>query len=793
MNVDLKAELLERSNNGLAFFKIYFGNELRWATKKRSRNLKNPFYPDKNGSFSIYEDDYGRWRFIDYGDPNFRGDCFDFYALVYNIDVKTGFNDLLLKMKQVLEEGISKIAEILPNENNIEKLDIIKVDLHEIEMSDEANKYWRAYGITENILKTNQVTQINGYTLTYKDGLSKYIWQGDMTFAYKMGGYYKIYRPTAERKYKFGYLGKHGQEHVFGWNFQADSKLLFITGGEKDVMTLHSLGFQAICVGSEVAKLSRRLLKDLYHEDYTVIVLYDLDETGRREAAELSYEHSWQIADLSSTIEKELENNVKDVSDYIKNGLSIDKLKVFLNQFEDNSLVSKNSVLANTQTEEFGEIDEIEDFVEHNEEQTYTSIPEKVYENLPHLLQRITAPFEYKVQKDLILTASLGVLSNLIEVSGVYRRNIVYPNLFIFITAPAGSGKGVMKWTRKLGNCLQEKYNQKYNRAKAEYEENNKKGEKPKRQTVFQAANASVSAFIKQLFKNNGKSIIFETEADSLNGVMKNDDWGSFSDMLRRFFEFEDISMLRVDEENSIEIENPRVSIILSGTKDQLFKLMPSSQNGLYSRFLFMDFDRSHDWGSSWDSDESLDNYYNSLSAEIYEYFQMTKGCNIRFRFTSVQQYQFDDYFSKIQDKYETLYGEDIVASVRRIANIHFRISMLLSTIRMLDNNDMTTDLVCENVDFELAMDLVNWFLKHAVKIFGQLPNKPKQYNQLKSTVQKLYDSLPEKFTYQEALKVGESLKIPNGTLQKHLAKLKKNALILAEAHGKYIKSKGTN
>ncbi|MFL9837200.1 hypothetical protein ABS768_06815 [Flavobacterium sp. ST-75] len=111
----------------------------------------------------------------------------------------------------------------------------------------------------------------------------------------------------------------------------------------------------------------------------------------------------------------------------------------------------------------------------------------------------------------------------------------------------------------------------------------------------------------------------------------------------------------------------------------------------------------------------------------------------------------------------------------------------------MLDNNDITNDLVCDDLDFELAMDLVNWFLMHTVKIFGQLPDKPKQYNELKTIVQKLYDSLPNKFTYQEALKAGESLKIPNGTVQKYLAKLKKVELILAEAHGKYSKTEGIN
>lgn len=786
MNVNLKAELLERSNNGLAFFKIYFGSKLHWTTNKRSRNLKNPFYKDKNGSFSIYEDDNGRWQFIDYGDPEFHGDCFNFYALVYNIDIKTGFPELLLKMKQVLEEGVSIIAKELPDKNHFQAIEIVKVDINEIEMSDEANKFWQDYGITKNVLKTNHVVQMNGYTLTYEDGSTKYIWQSDMTFAYKMSGYYKTYRPRADRKYKFGYLGKNKQEYVFGWHYQTESKLLFLTGGEKDVMTLHSLGFQAICLGSEVAKVSRGLLKHLYYDDYTVIILYDLDETGRREASKLSQKHSWRIADLSSIIDKEFEN-VKDVSDYIKKGLSISRLKAFLGQFYDEGL-------ENPQIDEVEEMNEMQDFIEKSDENSYYPIPQTVYDALPTLFKRILEPFKNEVQKDLILIASLGVLSNFIEIKGVYRRKVVYPNLFIFITAPAASGKGIMSWAGKLGNTIQQRYNQQYKRAKEDFESNNRKGEQPKRKNVFLSANASVSAFIRQLFKNNGKGTIFETEADSLNGVMKNEDWGSFSDVLRRAFEFEKISMLRVSEDDSVEIEDPRLSIILSGTKNQLFKLIPSAENGLYSRFLFMDFPRSRgfDIDDDDDNNESLDEYFNAVSQDVYDYSQRSNG-KTKFIITSMQKQEIKRHYSSIQDQFELLYGVDIVPSIRRIANIHFRISMLLAAVRMFDDDTLTEELICKDVDFEIGKDLVLWFLRHTVKIFQQLPNKPKPYYNLKLNVQKFYDGLQDDFTYQDALKIGETLNIPNGTVQKYLAQLKKVKLILAEAHGKYSKIKGTN
>lgn len=779
---DLKKQLLENSNNGLDFFRIYFGAELQLLTPTRFDNIKCPFYHDKNKSFSIYKKENSRWYFHDFGNPYYQGDCFDFYAFVYRLDIKKDFAEILRRMEKVLQDGISQIAEMYSTNDLPDISDVSSVKVHEVPMSDRAKEFWKAFGITENVLKINHVVQIDGYTTIFNDGTTKETWQEDMVFAYDMNGYYKIYYPKTEGREKkfFTYKCKGKREHIFGRHFQNQSDILFLTGGEKDVMTLHSLGYQAICLGSENAQPSRRLVKDLFEDDLEVVVLYDNDEAGRKGAERISETCGWHIADLSTIVDR---NKVKDISDYVKQGLSIDNLKCFLDGF----------AIGVCESDQIEEVEEIEDFSDEVDMPNYICIGESIYNRLPQLFKSITAPITNKIQKDLILIASLGVLSNLIEVSGVYRNKVVYPNLFIFITAPAASGKGAMSWVRRLGSAVQQEYNRQYDNDKAEYEDNKRKGEKPKRKTVFQSANSSVSAFIKQLSKNNGKSTIFETEADSLNGVMKNDDWGSFSDVLRRAFEFEDISMLRVDDEDSVEIENPRLSVVLSGTKEQLFKLIPSAENGLFSRFLFMEFPRQREWDDDLESDESFDAFYNKISEKVYQYYKRCKEGGIRFRLTSVQKHKRKQHYTQLQDEYETLYGEDIVASIRRVANIHLRVAMLLSTIRMLDSEKVYNELVCNDVDFDLAQDLVGWFLNHTTTILGQLPNKPKEYNELKTNVKILYDALQMKFTYQDALSVGDKLKIPNGTVQKHLAKLKKAGLILAEAHGKYSKTKGTN
>ena len=60
---------------------------------------------------------------------------------------------------------------------------------------------------------------------------------------------------------------------------------MYITGGEKDVLSLSSHGFNAICLNSETAKVPDDLLTSLRGRFNNIVILYDTDETGRREAA----------------------------------------------------------------------------------------------------------------------------------------------------------------------------------------------------------------------------------------------------------------------------------------------------------------------------------------------------------------------------------------------------------------------------------------------------------------------------------------------------------------------------
>ncbi len=60
--------------------------------------------------------------------------------------------------------------------------------------------------------------------------------------------------------------------------------ILFITGGEKDVLSLSAHHFNAICFNSETASIPVNIIESLQLRFRHIILLYDVDETGRREA-----------------------------------------------------------------------------------------------------------------------------------------------------------------------------------------------------------------------------------------------------------------------------------------------------------------------------------------------------------------------------------------------------------------------------------------------------------------------------------------------------------------------------
>jgi len=211
-------------------------------------------------------------------------------------------------------------------------------------------------------------------------------------------------------------------------------------------------------------------------------------------------------------------------------------------------------------------------------------ITESVYQRLPGFLKSSSKLFTGR-ERDVYLTSELIILSSLFEnVKGLYGvpSMPVYPNLYAFIAAPAGNGKGVLSSAKNTLFHIIKSENQENQERKLKNTESENKKFKDKHLLI--PGNASVSAFINGLTNNNGIGLTIETEADTITNNKKQD-WGDYDVCLREGFHHETISLIRKEER--VDISKPKISFIATGTMNQLNKFIPSTENGLFSRFLY--------------------------------------------------------------------------------------------------------------------------------------------------------------------------------------------------------------
>jgi hypothetical protein len=352
---------------------------------------------------------------------------------------------------------------------------------------------------------------------------------------------------------------------------------------------------------------------------------------------------------------------------------------------------------------------------------TTPTIPTEIYPFLPQLLREISELFDADIEKDVILLGSLSVLSACLpNIHGKYFNEFLSPHLYSFITAPAGSGKGRLKWTRYLGKEIHKMMISDSKRAKAEYDldienYNNApqkeksqldKPREPKIKMFFIPANSSASAFLQALSENDFNGAIFETEADTLAQTLKQD-WGNFNDVLRKAYHHESSNMFRRKDNEHIEIENPHLSVTLSGTPKQVHNIMPNVENGLFSRFLFYAFQDSGEFKNPFESNEKLDfpNFFNNKGEEVLEIYQTLKSFEepIEFKFSKKQQNDFHNKFKELTIKNRLLLGADFDANIKRLGVITFRIAMILTTLRITETGEFNHVIVCSDTDFEIA------------------------------------------------------------------------------------------
>lgn len=328
--------ILSDTDNGLKVFKHYLGS--RYSKKV----FCNPYRGDVSPSCKLYyksKNGSSRWVMIDFGDSDWTGDCFHLVAKVNHLSLKTQFREILLIINKELDLHVmNELPHVdykhydIPDENVSSRShgELIGYDITYKSYSDYELRWWSRYGITEDILKEYHTLSVRDITLSYKDGhfftISSDYKESCYAYLFNEGKGVKVYRPGSSTR--FLQLGDLPRPYIFGMEqLPRRGDKVFITGGEKDVMSLAAHGFPAVCLNSETAKISNNTLSELCMRFMNIYVLYDCDKTGVSSGSQRIRE----IHDYFSSIGKNDRSKLvtlplkgtkseKDISDFFRLG-----------------------------------------------------------------------------------------------------------------------------------------------------------------------------------------------------------------------------------------------------------------------------------------------------------------------------------------------------------------------------------------------------------------------------------------------------------------------------------------
>jgi hypothetical protein len=267
-----KQTILDRTNNGFEIFRYYVDAEWRLG-----KNFRNPLYDDKKASCNIYFDRRTSvYRFKDFGNDSYSGDCFLYVGFLKGLDCNNArdFIEILEIINRDLHLGLSA-----GNDNNTSLVvsmspkpirETKPVLLQKPEMPKKTKPYsvvqqvfstkekmfWQQYGITPDVLKACKVFSLKEFKSENSEG-KLFVFSSsnaEPLFGYVGKRHVKIYQPFSEIRFLYG--GLLPDNYCFGLEqLPAKGDTLFITGGEKDVLSLVSHGFHAICFNSKTSNI----------------------------------------------------------------------------------------------------------------------------------------------------------------------------------------------------------------------------------------------------------------------------------------------------------------------------------------------------------------------------------------------------------------------------------------------------------------------------------------------------------------------------------------------------------
>ena len=295
----------------------------------------------------------------------------------------------------------------------------------------------------------------------------------------------------------------------------------------------------------------------------------------------------------------------------------------------------------------------------------------------------------------------------------------------------------------------------------------------------------------------NGNLLIFETEGDTVVNAFSSD-YGDYSDAFRKAFAHESFGYLRRgDDGEEREIDNPRLTTVLSGTPEQVKSLIRDSENGLLSRFMFFCINATPEWLDGFDSygsDDPLEETFDTIGTRFTAFTKLLESKpKITFKLSLPQTGKFNEFFAAEKDRMQELNGDRYSASSHRLAWCFLRIAMVFTTLRMMESGVIQETVDCSDTDFEMTMEIIRVISAHNDYIFNFLDRERPEGiavadSYSSATRKTILAALPGYFKTDDMKSVAKQVGKTLRTVRRQVARAIQAGEVVQVKHGEYKK-----
>lgn len=451
----------------------------------------------------------------------------------------------------------------------------------------------------------------------------------------------------------------------------------------------------------------------------------------------------------------------------------------------------------------------------------------------PKILLLIMSYATSPTQRDVMLLGALTAIGASMEryVRCPYAGKLQSPCLQSFIVAPSASGKGILSLIRLLVEPIHDEIRQQvaaevkaYKKEKAAYDVMGKERSKveapqmPKNRMFLISGNNTGTGILQNIMDANGTGLICETEADTISAAIGSE-YGHWSDTLRKAFDHDRLSYNRRTDQEYREVKKSYLSVLLSGTPAQVKPLIPSTENGLFSRQLFYYMHGIWAWINQFESGEAdLETIFTDIGLEWKKQLDLMKTHGVHtLRLTDEQKQEFNTLFSDLFFRSGLANDNEMSSSIARLAVNTCRIMAEVAMIRALEcdqpyqfknssihlltpDKEIATDNIKDGIitrwdvtitaeDFKAVLELVTPLYRHATHILSFLPSTEVKHR-ANADRDALFEAMGNQFTRAQLSEQATIMKIKPNTAFGWLNRLIKKGLFTnADDKGIYTRT----